>query len=67
MIVVDDNSKKCEKENLCKIVSTYKFHLYEMKNNVGAGACRNLALKKQKENGSFLLIRMIILYPICTK
>lgn len=48
VIVVDDNSKKCEKENLCKIVSTYKFHLYEMKNNVGAGACRNLALKKAK-------------------
>ena len=27
VIVVDDNSKKCEKENLCKIVSTYKFHI----------------------------------------
>ena len=48
VIVVDDNSKKCEKENLRKIASTYKFHLYEMKNNVGAGACRNLALKKAK-------------------
>ena len=37
VIVVDDNSKKCEKENLRKIASTYKFHLYEMKNNVGTG------------------------------
>lgn len=34
VIVVDDNSKKCEKENLRKIASTYKFHLYEINSSL---------------------------------
>lgn len=63
IIVIDDNSKN-QDEIIAAIGTFPSVELILSKHNIGAGAARNLGLKKQLVNGFYLQMLMIFLMKV---